>query len=148
MRMRAISVFALAAGLLSQSMPLFAHHGTAVFDTDKTLTLKGSVTEWDWSNPHCLLQFDVKNESGQSVHWIAETQNPANMVYAGFGKASFKPGDEVSVTLMPTKNGLPYGRIKQVVLANGKTLNASGGTINGDTTDSSSATKPGNSHKK
>ena len=63
--MRAISVFALAAGLLSVSMPLLAHHGTAVFDTNKTVTLKGSVTEWDWSNPHCLLQFDVKNESGQ-----------------------------------------------------------------------------------
>ena len=148
MRKKAVLVFALALGLLSASMPLFAHHGTAVFDTDKTVTLKGSVTEWDWSNPHCLLQFDVKNESGQSVHWIAETQNPANMVYAGFGKASFKPGDEVSVTLMPTKNGLPYGRIKQVVLANGKTLNASGGTINGDSSDSSSGSKSGNSPKK
>jgi hypothetical protein len=64
------------------------------------------------------------------VHWIAETQNPANMVYEGWGKASFKPGDEVTVTLMPTRNGLPYGRIKQVVLPNGKTLNASG--ANGD----------------
>lgn len=146
--MRRISVFALAAGLLSMSIPVLAHHGTAVFDTDKTVTLKGSVTEWDWSNPHCLLQFDVKNENGQSVHWIAETQNPANMVYAGFGKASFKAGDEVSVTLMPTKNGLPYGRIKQVVLANGKTLNASGGTITGDSSDSSSGTKSGYSRKK
>ena len=148
MRMRATSVFALAVGLLSVSMPLFAHHGTAVFDTDKTLTLKGSVTEWDWSNPHCLLQFDVKNESGQSVHWIAETQNPANMVYAGFGKASFKPGDEVTVTLMPTKNGLPYGRIKLVVLPNGKTLDTSAGTNTGDSTDSPGTSKSGNYRKK
>ena len=131
MRIRAISVIALGVGLLSLSTPLFAHHGTSVFDTDKTLTLKGSVTEWDWSNPHCLLQFNVKNETGQLVHWIAETQNPANMVYAGWGMASFKPGDEVTVILMPTKNGLPYGRIKQVVLPNGKTLIASG--ANGDT---------------
>ena len=143
MRIRAISVLALAVGLLSMAMPLFAHHGTAAFDTDKTLSLKGSVTEWDWSNPHCLLQFDVKNESGQLVHWIAETQNPANMVYAGWGKASFKPGDQVTVTLMPTKNGLPYGRIKQVVLPNGKTLNASGGTINGDSADSPDTSKRG-----
>jgi uncharacterized membrane protein len=70
------------------------------------------------------------------------------MVYAGFGKASFKPGDEVSVTLMPTKNGLPYGRIKQVVLANGKTLNASGGTITGDSAGSPSGPKSGYSPKK
>ena len=124
-------------------MPVLAHHGTAVFDTDKTVTLKGSVTEWDWSNPHCLLQFDVKNESGQVVHWIAETQNPANMVYAGWGKASFKPGDEVSVTLMPTKNGMPYGRINQVVLANGKTLSASGGTIKKDSPGSSKRLQTG-----
>jgi uncharacterized protein DUF6152 len=142
MRLRAIAAIALTAGFLSVSIPLFAHHGTAVFDTDKTLTLKGSVTEWDWSNPHCLLQFDVKNESGQLVHWIAETQNPANMVYAGWGKASFKPGDEVTVTLMPTKNGLPYGRINQVVLANGKTLSASGGTIK-NPDGSSSGSKSG-----
>src|ERR1700693_4028589 len=122
MRMRAISTFALAAGLLSVSMPVLAHHGTAVFDTDKTLTLKGSVTEWDWSNPHCLLQFDVKNESGQVVHWIAETQNPAEMVSLGWGKTSFKTGDEVAVTLMPAKNGKPFGRIRLVVLTGGKTF--------------------------
>ena len=126
MRICAISELAVAVALLSLSTPLCAHHGTATFDTDKTVSLKATVTEWDWSNPHCLLQFDVKNENGQSVHWIAETQNPANMVYAGWGKASFKPGDEVTVTLMPTKNGLPYGRIKQVVLSNGKTLIAVG----------------------
>lgn len=147
MTKRVLSVFAVALGLLSVSMPLFAHHGTAVFDTKKILTMKGIVTEWDWFNPHCLLQFDVKNESGQSVHWIAETQNPANMVYAGFGKATFKSGDEVTVTLMPTKNGLPYGRIKQVVLANGKTLNASGGTINADSSDSPGTSKRGSSPK-
>jgi len=122
MRKRAFGVFAVAAGLLSLSFPLLAHHGTAVFDTDKTLTMKGNVTEWDWSNPHCLLQFDIKNEGGQVVHWIAETQNPAEMVSLGWGKASFKPGDEVTVSLMPVKNGHPYGRIKQVVLPDGKTF--------------------------
>jgi len=122
MSKRGIGVFAVAAGLLSVSMPLFAHHGTSVFDTDKTLTMKGSVTEWDWSNPHCLLQFDIKSEGGQVVHWIAETQNPAEMVSLGWGKVSFKPGDEVTVTLMPVKNGRPYGRIKLVVLPDGKTF--------------------------
>src|SRR6266852_8038378 len=149
MRMRAISVLALAVGLLSVSMPLLAHHGTAVFDTDKTLTLKGSVTEWDWSNPHCLLQFDVKNESGQVVHWIAETQNPGNMVYVGWAKASFKPGDEVIVTLMPAKNGRPFGRIKQVVLPNGKTLDANDGSLTTkDSADSPGGSKSGNYPKK
>jgi hypothetical protein len=122
MRKRALGVLAVAAGLLSMSLPLFAHHGTAVFDTDKVLTMKGNVTEWDWSNPHCLLQFDIKSEGGQVVHWIAETQNPAEMVSLGWGKLSFKPGDEVTVSLMPVKNGRPYGRIKLIVLPDGKTF--------------------------
>jgi len=131
MRNKAISMLAVTAGLLGLSLPLFAHHGNSVFDMTKTITIKGSVTEWDWSNPHCLLQFDVKDESGQVVHWIAETQNPANMVYAGWGKASFKAGDEVSVTVWPAKNGRPFARIHQVVLPGGKMLDADKGDVPG-----------------
>jgi hypothetical protein len=122
MRKRTMGVFALAAGLLGASLPLFAHHGNATLDTNKTLTMKGTVTQWIWSNPHCLLQFDVKNEGGQVVHWIAETQNPAEMVSLGWGTTSFKPGDEVTVSLMPVKNGSPFGRIALVVFPDGKTL--------------------------
>jgi hypothetical protein len=117
-----IGVLAVVAGVLSVSVPLFAHHGSSVFDATKTVTMKGSVTEWDWFNPHCLLQFDVMNEGGQMVHWIAETQNPAEMVSLGWGKTSFKPGDEVAVTLMPAKNGKPFGRMRLVVLAGSKTF--------------------------
>ena len=127
MRKMAIPVLAIIAGFLSMSTPLFAHHGTAAFDTEKMLTFKATVTEWDWSNPHCLLQFDVKGDDGQVVHWLAETQNPVTMVDGGWSKASFKPGDQVTVTLVPVKNGKPIGRIKHVVLANGTTLDAEAG---------------------
>ena len=124
MSKRSISALSVAVGLLIVSMPLFAHHGTVAFDVSNPVTMKAIVTQWDWSNPHCLLQFDVKNEGGQAVHWIAETQNPASMVNAGWAKATFKPGDEITVTVMPAKNGRSVGQIKQVVLPNGKTLNA------------------------
>jgi len=119
---KTIGVIAVAAGLLGASSPLFAHHGNATLDANKTLSMKGTVTEWDWSNPHCLLQFDVKNEGGQVVHWIAETQNPAEMVSLGWGKTTFKPGDEVTVSLIPVKNGNPFGRVALVVLPDGKTF--------------------------
>jgi hypothetical protein len=122
MRKRTIGVITVAAALLGVSSPLFAHHGNATLDTNKTLTMKGTVTEWLWSNPHCLLRFDVKNEGGQVVHWIAETQNPAEMVSLGWGNTSFKPGDEVTVSLMPVKNGNPFGRVRLVVLPDGKTF--------------------------
>ncbi len=141
MKDRAFSVFAVAVFLLGVSMPISAHHGTSVFDMSKTLTMRGTVTEWDWSNPHCLLQFDVKNEDGQVVRWVAETQNPANMVDVGWGKASFKPGDEVTVTLLAAKNGKPFGRIDSVVLSNGKKLEAS----KTDVTANDSGSSPGKS---
>ena len=128
MRRNVISTFVLALGLVTFSAPLFAHHGTAAFETDKRVTLKGTVTEWFWSNPHCLLQFDVKGDNGQVVHWIGETQNPVTMTNAGWSKASMKVGDEVTVALFPVKNGMPLGRIITVLLPNGKTLDALLGT--------------------
>lgn len=124
MRSKVIPALILALGLVNFSAPVFAHHGTAAFETEKKVALKGTVTEWYWSNPHCLLQFDVKGDDGKVVHWIGETQNPVTMTDAGWSKASFKVGDEVSVALFPVKNGLPLGRIVNVVLPSGKTLDA------------------------
>jgi Family of unknown function (DUF6152) len=121
-----IPILALVA-LVGISVPLFAHHGAAAFDTSKTITLKGTVTAWLWSNPHCLLQFDVTDKDGKVAHWIAETQNPVTMANGGWSKFSFKPGDKVTVNMQQVKNGTLAGRIMTVVLPNGETLNASAG---------------------
>ena len=113
---RAITILALAVvGLSSASMPVSAHHGTAAFD-NKKVTMKGTVTEWMWSNPHCLLLFDAKGDDGQVTRWIGETQNPITMINGGWSKAAMKPGDEVTVVLDPVKNGRPLGRIVTVTL--------------------------------
>lgn len=121
MRMKLIAVF---LGVVTLCVPLFAHHGAAAYDTSKKLALKGTVTEWFWANPHCFLRFDVKDDKGNVAHWAAETSNPSDMVNLGWSKQSFKPGDEVTVTVEPVKNGLPIGRIEQVVLASGQILKA------------------------
>src|SRR5687767_4967373 len=110
-----------SAAILTLAVPLGAHHGAASFDTGKELTLKGTVTEWIWSNPHCFLKFDVK-DAGGTRSWMVETQNPTDMSRRGWARTSFKPGDQVTVTVEPLKNGLPVGRIKSVILANGQTL--------------------------
>jgi hypothetical protein len=122
MRKTLVTVFAVVVGLLIVSGPSLAHHANAVFDVGKRVTVKGTVTEWFWANPHCLLRFDVTNENGQVVHWTAETQAPPNMIPFGWSKQSFKPGDEVTITLEPVKNGQPLGRILQAVLPSGNTL--------------------------
>lgn len=114
-------IFLTALSLLAVPIALFAHHGTAVYDTSKLVTVKGTVTEWSWANPHCLLEFDVKDESGNAVHWIAETSNPTDMAAKGWSKRTFKPGDVVTVSMIAAKNGRPLGRIQQVML-NGQAL--------------------------
>jgi len=100
---------------------LFAHHGTAVYDTSKLVTVKGTVTGWSWTNPHCLLECDVKDDNANVAHWIAETSNPADMVNKGWSRRTFKPGDQIAVSLIAAKNGRPLGRIQQVML-NGQAL--------------------------
>jgi len=112
----------LAAGLFVLSGSLVAHHGSASFDTEKELTLKGTVTEWLWANPHCFLKIDVKDESGTVRNWNLEMGNPTDMSVRGFGRRTFKPGDEVTVTLQPVKSGQPVGRIRTVILPNGQKL--------------------------
>lgn len=119
------ALFALAFVVFTS--PLFAHHGTAAFQNETKVTLKGTVTEWLWSNPHCLLQFDVKGDDGKVVHWVGETQNPVSMTNVGWNKADIKTGDEVTVVILPVKNGMPLGRVVSVALPNGKTLRSGEG---------------------
>lgn len=116
------------ATLLLVSVPLIAHHGAAALDTGKEITLKGSVTEWIWSNPHCFLKFDAKDDTGTVRNWAVETQNPTTMTQRGWSRTSFKFGDEVTVTIEPVKNGQPIGRILHLILPNGKKLIAATAT--------------------
>ena len=97
--MRKMSMAVL--GILLVSAPLLAHHGAAALDTGKEVTLKGTVTEWIWSNPHCFLQFDAKDDTGKVRNWAVETQNPTAMTQRGWSRTSFTAGDEVTVILEP-----------------------------------------------
>jgi uncharacterized protein DUF6152 len=121
MRTKVITTFLC---FLAVSVPLFGHHGTAAYDTDKKMTMKATVTEWFWANPHCFLKSDAKDDKGNVVHWATETSNPSDMVNLGWSKDTFKPGDVITVTFIPVKNGNPIGRVESVVLANGQTLSA------------------------
>jgi Family of unknown function (DUF6152) len=115
-------VLALGVGVSILSLPLRAHHGNAAYDTGKNITIKGTITQWIWANPHCILQLDVTDDHGQVVQWTAETENPSSMVHYGWGKQAMKVGDQVSVTVIPVKNGRTVGRIVEVVLPNGEKL--------------------------
>ena len=121
MRRWSVIILGTALALLVQS-PASAHHGGAAFDNGKTVVLKGTVVEWIYSNPHCLLKVDVKGQDGKVVQWIAEGQAPNVIFPGGYRKDSFKPGDQVAITVEPVKNNQPMGRILESVLANGTKL--------------------------
>ena len=118
----------LTGAVLIAPASAVAHHGAATFDTGKEITLKGVVTEWIWANPHCFLKFDAKDDTGTIRNWAVETQNPVTMLSRGFARRAFKPGDAVTVTLEPVKNGAPVGRMLTVLLPNSQTLVAAGPT--------------------
>ena len=122
MRNKLAAISIAVIGLLAVSVPLWAHHGYAAYDTEKKITLKGTVTRWIWSNPHCMIQLDVGDDSGHVAHWIAETENPSTMIRSGWTDKSIKVGEQITVIALPVKNGNPAGRILEVVLSNGERL--------------------------
>jgi Family of unknown function (DUF6152) len=113
--------FVLVAGIIAACGPVFAHHGSSIsYDLKKTVVLKGSITEFVWSNPHCQIYFDVKGDQGNVAHWGGETNGPGTLAKDGWTKTTLKPGDQITITVFPSKAGTPYGLVSKVVLPSGK----------------------------
>jgi hypothetical protein len=114
--------------LLSLCVPASAHHGNSAYDETKRVTIKGTVTEFVWSNPHSQIYLDVKDKNGKVVKWGVETNSPGILTRSGWTKRSIKPGDEVSIILCPAKNGAPVAYIgtgdpgTKVIFADGRVL--------------------------
>lgn len=127
MKNRPLILIALAAGVLAMSAPLVAHHGaTNVYDFSKPVVLKGTITKFEWLNPHNQIYFDVTDEKGTVSHWIAATEPPQVMLERGWTRRSLKAGDEVTVYIFAAKNGAKVGNLQKIVLADGKELFAAG----------------------
>lgn len=106
---RRLPGFALACFLILFVVPARAHHGTAGYDMTKVITVKGTVTKFEWSNPHCVIYVDAKDENGQVQSWTLELGAPTHMMRSGWSKTSIKPGDEIAADTHPAKNGAPVG---------------------------------------
>lgn len=89
--------------------PASPHHGNVGYDFRRTITLNGTVTTFDWSNPHCLLHLDVKGESGMVQRWTIEMASPTVLTRHGWTSRSFKMGDQVEIDTHPAKSGIPLG---------------------------------------
>jgi hypothetical protein len=120
MKTRLLTLVALAAGLLAVSAPVFAHHGASAYDSKKLTTLKGTVTDYLFMNPHTEIVFEVKDASGKAEKWTAEAASLVTMSRFGWTKNMFKPGDQITVLGNRAKNGSNTMRLSKVVLPNGK----------------------------
>lgn len=120
MRNKLSTISLLVICLVAVSVPLFAHHGNASYDSAKTVTVTGTVTEYIWANPHVFLKLDAKDANGNTLHWTIEAQNPVSQIDAGWSKNTFKSGDEVVLDITPAKNGQPVGRFRGRIVINGK----------------------------
>lgn len=121
----ALMLFASTAATAAPGVA--AHHGSRVsYDLTKTVTLKGVIKEVSYSNPHVYFTFEVKDASGRVTEWAAETDPPIMLERRyGWSKKYLKAGDEVTVTLWPSKVGAPRGFLAKLVTADGKVLDHS-----------------------
>jgi Family of unknown function (DUF6152) len=113
----------LMAGLLLSVPALWAHHGLAAFDTTHTVKMEGTVTEFQWINPHAYIFADLKDENGKVANWKLELGSLGMLTrFGGWSKTTVKPGDKVTVQGFRAKDGSPYMSLGKIVLPNGQTL--------------------------
>ncbi len=99
-----------------------AHHSFAMFANDKTMTLKGTVKEFEWTNPHAWMHLVVMNEAGKAEEWSFEMASPYQLISKGWKQDSVKVGDQITMVMHPMKDGSHAGSYMGVTLANGTIL--------------------------
>jgi len=110
-------VLALSAAFAGVAL---AHHSVAGFDSKKEVEVKGTIVQFVWRNPHVVVVWDVKDENGKVTQWSGEMNSPTSMIQVGMNRNSLKPGDEVIVTINPSKTNNPIAVVRKVTMADGK----------------------------
>jgi len=117
---KASLVTVLALGLSMAATPLFAHHGTAAYDMAQTVTLKATITDFQYINPHVLFFFDVTDDQGSVQKWQGEVSNPLALTRQGWNRHTFKPGDQITIIGNAAKSGAHSMWVTRIILANGQ----------------------------
>jgi hypothetical protein len=120
--MRAAYILGFMLAALMFASPAYVHHSGAMFDISKEVKITGTVSEFNWSNPHATFKVDVVGADGISQSWAVEMNSPNNLVRDGWKRTTLKSGDKVTVTLRPLRDGTPGGQYVSIVLPDGQTL--------------------------
>ena len=118
-----LAFFVLVTALLIAAAPLFAHHGRgATYDMKKELQLRGTISEVLWRNPHIVIFVDVKDAGGKVTKWAIEHSNITTLTMQGYGRATLKPGQEVTAVVHPGADGSAVGLCMKIIFPDGKEI--------------------------
>jgi hypothetical protein len=123
MRMtRRVRAAVLSAGLILVAIPARAHHSFAMFDTTKRVTLAGTVTAFEWTNPHAYIELDVADDKGVVKHWSIELGSPSILMQGGWKFKDLKYGDRVTMVVSPLKSGESGALLSTITMPDGRVL--------------------------
>ena len=120
-------IWLVGLGVLFATQPSVAHHSFAPFDLARNITLKGTIKEVQFTNPHVWLQVLIPNGRGGQTEWSVEAGAPGMLLRTGWKLNSLKPGDAVTIVTHPAKSGAPTGSLVSVTTSDGRTLGPGGG---------------------
>jgi len=120
MKLQALAIAAVAVATFAA--PAFAHHSFAMFDADKTVTINGTVTEFEWTNPHSWIRLNVADTAGTSRAWAIEMGSPAQNTQRGWKADTLKAGDKITLQIHPLKDGSRGGQFMAATFPDGKRL--------------------------
>jgi len=123
---RRIHTLLAGCALMLASAPAWVHHSGAMFDSAREQVIQGTVTEFNWTNPHSSFKVDVAGADGKTETWAIEMNSPQNLIREGWKRTTIKSGDKVTVTVHPLRDGKPGGSYVSIMLANGTKLGGSG----------------------
>jgi hypothetical protein len=129
MKSRGGRLLTAIGALLIASAALFAHHGSAAYDMTKLVTVQGTVTGYEFVQPHVLIHLDVKGDNGNTEKWLGESNTPNIVARSGWSRNSLKPGDQITMVGYRAKNGARDLRLEKVILPNGQELNSHWGGV-------------------
>jgi len=122
-KLKLLASFVVVAGMSIGAGALFAHHGRgATYDMKKQTTLKGTVTEVAWRNPHVVVYIDVKEADGNVVNWAFENSSVSTLARQGYSRNTLKIGQEITAVVNPSAQGAPRGIVVKVILTDGKEI--------------------------
>lgn len=121
-RSKTICAGLLTIGLALVAGPVFAHHSFTMFDMTKRVTLVGTVTSFEWTNPHAYIEIDVPDDKGAVKHWSIELGSPSILMQSGWKFNVIKPGEKLTLIINPMKSGQAGGFLSTVTLPDGRVL--------------------------